>query len=317
MKFYLALLAFLALASAASVEEKKPEPVAEPEPVSGSASLPAETKSVDSEINEPTDLHHRPEDAHARQSGQGASNRQNGGQLFGNLLQPLNPSNFLSNLIPGRVERRQIGEQCQYSSDCLAGTDNSVCFNGTCLCNLGYRYTADSKTCTPVDTCPSCSTDSCSSGVDVYCNGTCIKNMKSITAKGLGETGKMILSSPNWPENYPAGTDVYYCITASAGRRVNVQFDWMDLETNCGYNCDYVRVYNGCLGKPSELVAMFHGDNARSRECVTSTCNQMLVHFHSDAADTKKTFGERSGFMGFIREATYTNDLCNKCGNKS
>jgi hypothetical protein len=66
--------------------------------------------------------------------------------------------------------------------------------------------------------------------------------LKSISAKGVGDTGKIMLSSPNWPQDYPAGTDVYYCITASVGRRVNMQFDWMDLETNCGYNCDYVRV---------------------------------------------------------------------------
>ena len=67
-------------------------------------------------------------------------------------------------------------------------------------------------------------------------------NLKSISIKGVSDTGKVMLSSPNWPNQYPADTDVYYCITASAGRRVNMQFDWMDLETNCGYNCDYVRV---------------------------------------------------------------------------
>jgi hypothetical protein len=69
-----------------------------------------------------------------------------------------------------------------------------------------------------------------------------IGNLKSISIKGVSDTGKVMLASPNWPERYPADTDVYYCITASAGRRVNMQFDWMDLETNCGYNCDYVRV---------------------------------------------------------------------------
>lgn len=297
------------------------EPVKTGEPVAVVEEKKAEQPAAEEKSEAVSQV--KPEETVARQSNGASahlapSNRQSGGnQFLGNLLQPLNPGNFLSNLLPGRnSERRQIGETCQYSSDCLAGTDNSVCFNGTCLCNLGYRYTADSKTCTPVDTCPTCSADTCSSGTDVYCNGTCIRNMKAITIKGLGENSKMMLTSPNWPERYPAGTDVYYCVTASAGRRVNIRFDWMDLETNCGYNCDYVRVYNGCVGKPSELIAMFHGDNARSRECVTSTCNQMLVHFHTDPSKGGPN-DERSGFMGFIREATYTNDLCNKCGGKS
>jgi hypothetical protein len=239
--------------------------------------------------------------------------RQSGGQnIFSNLLQPLNSGNFL-NFLPGRqASRRQIGEQCQYSSDCVAGTVNSVCFNGTCLCNLGYRYTADEKMCTPVDSCPSCGTDSCSSGNDIYCNGTCITNMKDVQIKGLGEKGTVVLSTPNWPEDYPASTDVYYCITASAGRRVNIEFKWLDFETNCGYHCDYVRVYNGCVGKPSELLGFFTGDNSRARECVTSGCNQMMVHFHSNP-DFNRKGDQRSGFMGHIHEATYDNNLCKKC----
>jgi hypothetical protein len=133
--YLLYLLAFFAVTFAA--EEKAEVGAAEPEPT-----------SVDK----------KPEEVEARQSSNGAdisvssssgSNRQNSpGQIFGNLLQPLNPSNFLSNLLPGRnAQRRMIGEQCQYTSDCLAGTTNSVCFNGTCLCNLGYRYTAETSTC--------------------------------------------------------------------------------------------------------------------------------------------------------------------------
>jgi hypothetical protein len=67
-------------------------------------------------------------------------------------------------------------------------------------------------------------------------------DIKSISIKGLGETRSMTLSSPNWPEEYPPNTDVYYCITASVGRRVNIDFRWLDLETNCGYGCDYMSV---------------------------------------------------------------------------
>jgi hypothetical protein len=78
----------------------------------------------------------------------------------------------------------------------------------------------------------------------------------------------------------------------------------------------FVKVYNGCFGKDSELLAFFHGDNARARECVTSSCNQMLIHFHTDKEDGSLN-DQRSGFMGFIREATYTNDLCNKCSTEN
>jgi hypothetical protein len=278
----------------------------EPVPISEDVTIEEQSGDIPVAIDV-ANLQSQPEDVHARQSS-GSNNRP-----FGGLLQPLNPSNFLNNLIPGRqTERRQIGEQCQYSSDCLAGTINSVCFNGTCLCNLGYRYTAATKACTAVDTCPSCTTDTCSSGTDLYCDGTCIRNLRSVSIKGIAEVGSVQLTSPNWPEDYPASSDTYYCVTASTGRRVNIQFNWIDLETNCGFACDYVRVYNGCVGKPSELLAFFHGDNTKARECVTSSCNQMLVHFHSNE-DFGKKGDQRSGFMGKLHEATYDNDLCNKC----
>jgi hypothetical protein len=54
---------------------------------------------------------------------------------------------------------------------------------------------------------------------------------------------KQQLTSPNWPQNYPYDTDRFYCLTATSGRRVNLDFRWMDLETNCGMSdCDYVKV---------------------------------------------------------------------------
>ena len=52
-----------------------------------------------------------------------------------------------------------------------------------------------------------------------------------------------MLTSPQWPENYPAGVNAYYCLSAATGKRVNLKFIWMDLETNRGYrDGDYIAV---------------------------------------------------------------------------
>jgi hypothetical protein len=238
------------------------------------------------------------------------------GQLLNNAAQAVGgavtnfitlPQTIFGNVFQRNPQRRGIGERCGETADCLLGTKNSVCFNATCLCNLGFRYIKESKTCDPVETCTKCPNDHCSAGEDVYCNGTCIKNLK------YGSVGHnpAMLTSPQWPENYPAGVNAYYCLKAATGKRVNLKFLWMDLETNRGYrDGDYIAVYNGCVAKPENLLGFYLGDTSSPHECVTSSCNEMLVHFHSDPEDADNPYDQRSGFMGHFVEVPYESAPC-------
>jgi hypothetical protein len=227
-------------------------------------------------------------------------------------LNNLRPNTFLANLVQRTTVRRQVGETCQYTSDCTGAVANSVCFNGTCLCNLGYKFHADG-TCKPVKSCYTCPRDSCSGGTDVFCNGTCVQNFKAVSANAA----KSLVKSPNWPEDYPRGQDVFFCLEAGVGRKVNLNLQWLDLETHCGAKCDYIKVYDGCVARDENLIVLLHGDNARANECMTSSCNKMLIHFHTDADETKenKRGDQRSGFMGHYKEVLSANDPsgCNHC----
>jgi hypothetical protein len=68
---------------------------------------------------------------------------------------------------------------------------------------------------------------------------------------------KKQLATPNWPEDYPYGVDAYYCLTATSGRRVNLDMRWMDLETNCGSeDCDYIKVRNAVVRSKETTVVL-------------------------------------------------------------
>ncbi|CAG0890990.1 unnamed protein product [Darwinula stevensoni] len=223
-------------------------------------------------------------EAAARQSAQPGQLLNNAAQAVGGAVTNLItlPQTIFENVFQRNPQKRLIGERCQTTADCVLGTTNSVCYNDTCLCNLGFRYNKESRTCQP-------------------------ENLK------YGSTGlkPVMLASPEWPENYPAGIDAYYCLKASGGKRVNLNFIWMDLETNRGFhNGDYIAVYNGCVAKKENLLGFYLGDTVRPHECVTSSCNEMLVHFHSDPEDADNPFDQRSGFMGHFVEVPYESAPC-------
>ncbi|CAG0919895.1 unnamed protein product, partial [Notodromas monacha] len=222
-----------------------------------------------------------------------------------------------------------IGAVCRYSEECRARTGNSVCYNGRCLCSIGFHYSGEKDDCVKDIRCPSCPVTEtpggdCLGGMDLYCNGTCIgeeeedeENPKVALSLLQVEIDKKQVATPNWPHNYPYGTDRYFCLSATSGRRVNLDFRWMDLETNCGMeDCDYVKVYDGCVADDRQnLLAFFNGDNSRSKECVTSVCNQMLIHFHSDPQKENKRADSRSGVMAYYKAVPYGDNPCSDVDN--
>lgn len=74
------------------------------------------------------------------------------------------------------------------------------------------------------------------------------------------------------------------------------------------------QIYDGCVARDESLIVLLTGDNSRANECMTSSCNKMLIHFHTDADDGSKG-DQRSGFMGHYKEVISAADptACNHC----
>ncbi len=92
--------------------------------------------------------------------------------------------------------------------------------------------------------------------------------------------------------------------------------DWTDKRR-------HEQFYNGCVAKESELIGDFRhngekaaSDAGDSRECVMSSCNQMLVRFSSDIrANNPESLGRPikvtlPRFTGIAKEATHARELC-------
>jgi hypothetical protein len=247
-------------------------------------------------------------------------------QIFGALRIPLNVRNpFRRSQATDRASG--IGNSCRTTVECVAQSPNSVCYDGRCLCNLGYHYVSRVDQCIKDNTCPVCDNpvNTCLGGQDVYCNGSCFSDYRT----EMADKAKKQIASPNWPNEYSPETDKFVCVQANTGKRVHLDLIWLDMETGCGHSCDYIKVYDGCVANDSSnLLAFYTGDNAGNRQQVTSNCNKMMIHFHSDKDDggaTRSTFtkatgdedyskDQRSGFMGYYREIDYDEKVC-ACAN--
>jgi hypothetical protein len=201
------------------------------------------------------------------------------------------------NQIIVNVRRSGIGGSCRTTTDCLARTDNSVCFSGHCLCNLRFHYSKKYDYCSPDPTCPTCNKDQCVGGMDVYCNGTCYDDYKKLSVSPLGGHVK----SPGWPATYAQSMDKFFCLEAPSGKRITINFKAVDLPRGMGLAGDWIKIYNGCTANDREnLLGFYHGDNLRSDQCMTSKCNKMMVHFHTGSIDHGRT-----GFYAAYREVEY------------
>nr|AEP25603.1 bone morphogenic protein 1 [Holothuria glaberrima] len=108
------------------------------------------------------------------------------------------------------------------------------------------------------------------------------KCQKEITAV----TGE--ITSPNYPDNYPKRKQCSWHIIATAGHRVELQFNEFDLEPHqeCAY--DYITIYDGEEEDENTSMGSFCGRNIP--EDIVSNGNHMYIKFHSDASVSRPGF---------------------------
>jgi len=93
-----------------------------------------------------------------------------------------------------------------------------------------------------------------------------------------------VITSPNYPANYPAGQDKQWRLEAESGSKVSLKFTDFILEENrCDF--DWVRVEDG---DGTELMNKTCGSNLPGP--VVSNTNVMVVKFHTDWSDHFKGF---------------------------
>ncbi|XP_077300380.1 cubilin homolog [Arctopsyche grandis] len=88
------------------------------------------------------------------------------------------------------------------------------------------------------------------------------------------------ISSPGSPGKYPPHRDCYWTITASAGKRIQVHFFTLQIESHPDCEFDFLEIRDGSLATDS-LLAKYC--NSSSPPPLTSPGNQLTIYFHSDA----------------------------------
>ncbi|KAH9505494.1 Tolloid-like protein 2 [Bulinus truncatus] len=125
-----------------------------------------------------------------------------------------------------------------------------------------------------------------------------------------------VISSPNFPQNYPDSAFCNWHITVAKDQFIDVRFTRLDLDRYYDQYCtDYVAFYDG----PTEQHPRIENTNycGYSNEeynlgiLIRSTGNQMLVVFKSDS------MGSRAGFSASYRALqcdpfTYGRDSCDR-----
>ncbi|XP_054711220.1 uncharacterized protein LOC129220814 [Uloborus diversus] len=116
------------------------------------------------------------------------------------------------------------------------------------------------------------------------------------------------IRSPGFPNNYPDRTDCWTVITVSPEKKINLFFDFLDLEF--GENCtfDYVQVFDGRTQNSSLL-----GQSCRGPVSFRSSSNSVLLHFHSDESVNKK--GYRARYSAVDRDSFPIGDCLRESEN--
>ncbi|PIK43871.1 bone morphogenic protein 1 [Apostichopus japonicus] len=99
-----------------------------------------------------------------------------------------------------------------------------------------------------------------------------------------------VITSPNFPDNYPKRKQCSWHIIATPGHRVELDFDEFDLEAHqeCAY--DHVRIYDGDSDERLGL-GTFCGHHLP--DDILSSGNHMFISFYSDASVSRPGFSAR------------------------
>ncbi|KAJ8727244.1 hypothetical protein PYW08_015641 [Mythimna loreyi] len=96
------------------------------------------------------------------------------------------------------------------------------------------------------------------------------------------------ISSPGSPGPYPPNRDCYWHLTTSLGKRINLHFFALDIETHSNCSFDFLAIYDG-EHVTDPLINRYC--NTTQPAPVQSAGSDMLIHFHSDA------YGSGHGFQ--------------------
>ncbi|XP_067869413.1 cubilin isoform X2 [Heterodontus francisci] len=140
---------------------------------------------------------------------------------------------------------------------------------------------------------------------DASVNGSGFRLQFEASIKGCGgeltaDTGT--ISSPNYPNYYPHGSECQWRITVQVGRRVTLTINDLHLEAYQSCNYDYVDIYNG-LQPNSPRLQKYCGIVDPGTQ-VMSSGNTMRVVFATDQSGANKGF-----------RATYTSEEDAVCGS--
>lgn len=95
------------------------------------------------------------------------------------------------------------------------------------------------------------------------------------------------ITSPGSPGNYPQNRDCEWHLRAPPGKRIELHFFAMQLETHAACDADFVAVYDGESTDDRQLVRYC---NTSHPEPLTSSGSALVVHFHSDGIGTDTGF---------------------------
>ncbi|XP_055944726.1 cubilin-like isoform X2 [Argiope bruennichi] len=96
-----------------------------------------------------------------------------------------------------------------------------------------------------------------------------------------------ILSSPYYPDSYPAHAQCIYDIRLDPGNLVNVSFHYMDIEAHLDCRYDYLEVRDGD-SESSPLIGRICG--YRQPENIISTYNSLWMRFETDGSVQNRGF---------------------------
>ncbi|CAK1552576.1 unnamed protein product [Leptosia nina] len=95
------------------------------------------------------------------------------------------------------------------------------------------------------------------------------------------------INSPGSPGKYPPNRDCYWRLITNLGKRIQLHFFQLDLETHPNCSFDYLAIYDG-LRKTDPLLSKFC--NSTQPAPILSAGPEILIHFHSDAYGSGKGF---------------------------
>jgi cubilin len=96
------------------------------------------------------------------------------------------------------------------------------------------------------------------------------------------------ISSPGSPGKYPPNRDCYWHLTTTLGKRIQISFFALDIETHSNCSFDYLVIYDG-EHTIDPVISQYC--NSTQPPPVQSAGSDILIHFHSDA------YGSGNGFQ--------------------